>query len=78
LRCCYDALCGCACQGGHNALSCFPGRAQEALLGQHSRKPWSKFITPDNQHLATPEAIDFIDKLLRYDHQVRNRNPNRA
>ncbi|GFH11575.1 uncharacterized protein HaLaN_07094 [Haematococcus lacustris] len=37
----------------------------------HSCRPWSKFITPDNQHLASPEALDFLDKLLRYDHQER-------
>ncbi|PQP96300.1 casein kinase II subunit alpha [Prunus yedoensis var. nudiflora] len=37
----------------------------------HSRKPWTKFINVDNQHLAVPEAIDFVDKLLRYDHQER-------
>ncbi|GMH06364.1 hypothetical protein Nepgr_008204 [Nepenthes gracilis] len=42
-----------------------------ALVGRHSRKPWSKFINLDNQHLAVPEAIDFLDKLLRYDHQER-------
>ena len=64
---------------------------------RHSRKPWSKFINVDNQHLALPEvdfiisdfftevlnvifnaftfyflkAVDFVDKLLRYDHQER-------
>lgn len=43
----------------------------EALVGRHSRKPWSKFINPDNQHLVSPEAINFLDKLLRYDHQDR-------
>lgn len=43
----------------------------EALLGRHSRKPWSKFINSDNQHIAVPEALDFLDKLLRYDHQER-------
>lgn len=32
---------------------------------RHSRKPYSKFINSDNQHLVTPEAIDFIDHLLR-------------
>nr|GMD49722.1 casein kinase II subunit alpha-2-like [Ipomoea batatas] len=42
-----------------------------ALVGRHSRKPWSKFINAENQHLAVPEAIDFVDKLLRYDHQER-------
>ncbi|KAG1366866.1 casein kinase II subunit alpha-2 [Cocos nucifera] len=38
---------------------------------RHSRKPWSKFINADNQHLVSPEAIDFLDKLLCYDHQDR-------
>ncbi|CAN1815200.1 Casein kinase II subunit alpha-1 [Linum perenne] len=41
----------------------------DALVGRHSRKPWSKFINADNQHLVSPEAIDFLDKLLLYDHQ---------
>ncbi|CAI9111290.1 OLC1v1011479C2 [Oldenlandia corymbosa var. corymbosa] len=41
------------------------------LFRRHSRKPWTKFINSDNQHLAVPEAIDFVDKLLRYDHQER-------
>lgn len=25
----------------------------------------------ENQHLVSTEALDFLDKLLRYDHQVR-------
>ncbi|KAH7567510.1 hypothetical protein JRO89_XS07G0084200 [Xanthoceras sorbifolium] len=43
----------------------------EALVGRHSRKPWSRFINTDNQHLVSAEAVDFLDKLLRYDHQDR-------
>ncbi|XP_042458742.1 casein kinase II subunit alpha-2-like isoform X2 [Zingiber officinale] len=43
----------------------------EALVGRHNRKPWTKFINADNEHLVSPEAIDFLDKLLRYDHQDR-------
>ncbi|KAF3324004.1 Casein kinase II subunit alpha [Carex littledalei] len=43
----------------------------EALVGRHTRKPWGKYINSDNQHLAVPEAIDFLGKLLRYDHQER-------
>lgn len=35
------------------------------------RRPWPKFITPDNQHLVTPNALNFLDHLLRYDHQER-------
>ena len=46
----------------------------EALVGRHSRKPWTKFVSPENQHLVTPEALEFLDKLLRYDHQVRTRS----
>ncbi|XP_071691742.1 casein kinase II subunit alpha-4, chloroplastic-like [Rutidosis leptorrhynchoides] len=39
--------------------------------GWHNRKLWTKFINADNQHLAMPEAIDFLNKLLRYDHKAR-------
>lgn len=42
----------------------------EALVGRHSRKQWTKFVNNENQHLVSPEALDFLDKLLRYDHQV--------
>ncbi|GIX90054.1 casein kinase II subunit alpha [Caerostris extrusa] len=41
------------------------------ILGRHSRKRWERFVHSDNQHLVTPEALDFLDKLLRYDHQER-------
>lgn len=43
----------------------------DGILGRHVRRPWQKFVTADNQHLVTPDAIDFLDKLLRYDHQQR-------
>lgn len=43
----------------------------EALIGHHTRKPWNKFVTPENAHLVSPEALDFLDGLLRYDHQER-------
>ena len=49
----------------------------EGLVGRHSRKPWSKFVTPENQHLVSPEALDFLDRLLRYDHQVQGLNTKR-
>ncbi|XP_024977760.1 casein kinase II subunit alpha-4, chloroplastic-like isoform X2 [Cynara cardunculus var. scolymus] len=42
-----------------------------ALVGRHNRKPWTKFVNADNQHLAVAEAIDFLDQLLKYDHQER-------
>ena len=41
------------------------------LLGRHVRKPWSRFVTSDVQHLITEEGLDFLDKLLVYDHMQR-------
>ncbi|TNY20585.1 hypothetical protein DMC30DRAFT_397342 [Rhodotorula diobovata] len=41
------------------------------ILGRYAKKPWSKFITSENQRYISNEAIDFLDHLLRYDHQER-------
>uniref|UniRef100_A0AAY4BXH5 non-specific serine/threonine protein kinase n=1 Tax=Denticeps clupeoides TaxID=299321 RepID=A0AAY4BXH5_9TELE len=41
------------------------------ILGRHSRKRWERFVHSENQHLVSPESLDFLDKLLRYDHQAR-------
>uniref|UniRef100_A0A8C2WPK6 non-specific serine/threonine protein kinase n=1 Tax=Cyclopterus lumpus TaxID=8103 RepID=A0A8C2WPK6_CYCLU len=41
------------------------------ILGRHSRKRWERFVHSENQHLVSTEALDFLDKLLRYDHQAR-------
>uniref|UniRef100_A0A8C1Z068 non-specific serine/threonine protein kinase n=1 Tax=Cyprinus carpio TaxID=7962 RepID=A0A8C1Z068_CYPCA len=41
------------------------------LLGQQKRRRWENFVQPENQHLVSPEALDLLDKLLRYDHQQR-------
>jgi casein kinase II subunit alpha len=35
------------------------------------RRPWSRFVTTENQRFISNESIDFLDKLLRYDHQER-------
>lgn len=43
----------------------------ETSVGRHARKAWTKFINSENAHLAKAETIDFIDKLLRYDHEER-------
>ena len=40
------------------------------ILGRFQKKPWHSFVTSENQRFITNEAIDFLDKLLRYDHQV--------
>ena len=42
-----------------------------AILSKHSRKRWERFVHSENQHLVTSEALDFLDKLLRYDHYAR-------
>ena len=41
------------------------------LMLRFPRKPWSRFITSENQRYISNDAIDFLDKLLRYDHQER-------
>ncbi|GAA5858956.1 hypothetical protein JCM8547_007173 [Rhodosporidiobolus lusitaniae] len=41
------------------------------ILGRYAKKPWSRFITSENQRYISNEAIDFLDKLLRYDHAER-------
>eukprot|EP00045_Choanoeca_perplexa_P001527 m.20141 g.20141 ORF g.20141 m.20141 type:complete len:354 (+) comp11004_c0_seq1:156-1217(+) len=45
----------------------------ESLLSnvKPAAKHWGKFVTNDNKHLCSAEAIDLLDKLLRYDHQER-------
>jgi casein kinase II subunit alpha len=40
-------------------------------LFRHSRKRWERFVHSENQHLVSQEALDFLDKLLRYDHNER-------
>lgn len=41
------------------------------ILGRHSKKRWERFQTSENSHLVSPEAMDLLDKLLRYDHAER-------
>ncbi|XP_075253213.1 casein kinase II subunit alpha-like [Convolutriloba macropyga] len=41
------------------------------ILGRHSKKRWDRFRHSENQHLVSEEAIDFLDKLLRYDQLER-------
>mmetsp|Transcript_24224 Transcript_24224/g.40447 ORF Transcript_24224/g.40447 Transcript_24224/m.40447 type:complete len:163 (+) Transcript_24224:3-491(+) len=43
----------------------------ETGLSNYPKKPWVQFTTPQNQHLVSPESMDFLDKLLRYDHMER-------
>jgi casein kinase II subunit alpha len=43
----------------------------EGVLGKHSKKPWSKFITNENKHLVSNEALDLLSRMLVYDHAER-------
>ena len=35
-------------------------------LSTFPRKPWNRFISEENQHLVSDEAVDFLNNLLRY------------
>lgn len=37
----------------------------------YPRKSWTSFITPENRHLVTSEALDLLDSLLQLDHMKR-------
>ncbi|KAG9316370.1 kinase-like protein [Chiua virens] len=43
----------------------------DSLLQVYPKQPWTRYANPDNHHLVTAEALDLLDKLLRYDHQKR-------
>ena len=34
----------------------------DGLLARHPVRPYAKFLTPDNAHLATPEALDWSER----------------
>ena len=40
------------------------------ILGRFPKKSWHAFVNSDNQRFVSNDALDFLDKLLRYDHQV--------
>lgn len=37
----------------------------------HLKLPWARFITADTRLNASHEALDLLDRLLRYDHYER-------
>ncbi|KAL8998592.1 MAG: hypothetical protein Q9188_006067 [Gyalolechia gomerana] len=41
------------------------------ILGRFPKKNWHGFVNADNQRFVSNDAIDFLDKLLRYDHAER-------
>ncbi|KAI0075318.1 kinase-like protein [Panus rudis PR-1116 ss-1] len=42
-----------------------------ALLECYPRIPWTRFVTQENRLNVSSEALDLLDKLLRYDHWER-------
>lgn len=40
-------------------------------LGHYTRRPWTRFVTANNNTLVSEDFLDLIDKVLRYDHQER-------
>ena len=37
------------------------------LFARYTKKPWKKFVADENRHLCSDEALDFLDRLLRFD-----------
>ena len=40
------------------------------ILGRFPKKQWTAFVNAENQRFISKEALEFLDGLLRYDHQV--------
>lgn len=38
-----------------------------AQVGKQPRKAWDSFVNEENKSRVCPEALDLIDKMLRYD-----------
>lgn len=43
----------------------------QSLTANCVKVPWNSFVNSGNKNLASPEVIDLIDKLLRFDHEFR-------
>ncbi|KAI9204654.1 casein kinase II catalytic subunit [Polychytrium aggregatum] len=43
----------------------------DEILGRHAPRPWIRFKTAENEKYVNDLALDFLDKLLRYDHAER-------
>lgn len=42
--------------------------ALERVLGDHKSMKLLSFVTEGNRHLATPDALDILGKMMQYDH----------
>lgn len=41
------------------------------IISRGKPRPWTFFVNPSNQDIATNEALDLIDKCIRFDHTTR-------
>lgn len=41
------------------------------IMGTYTRKPWEAFVTEQNKHLCSKNALDLLNILLSFDHQAR-------
>lgn len=47
--------------------------ALERILGDHKSVKLASFVNEQNKHLATPDALDILSKMMQYDHVSSNR-----
>lgn len=40
------------------------------VTGWYLKRSWGSFVNPDNRRFISDEALDLLDRLLRYDHNV--------
>lgn len=69
------------CRHSFLVLFCFTSAYSIFFLffcRRHSRKRWERFTHSENELLVSPEAIDLLDKLLRYDIAVCRNNKHTA
>jgi casein kinase II subunit alpha len=45
--------------------------ALERILGDHKSQKLTSFVTETNKHIATPDALDLLGKMMQYDHVTR-------
>ena len=43
----------------------------DGIMGRYTKKSWKRFVSDENRSLVSDEALDLLDKMLQYDHQMR-------
>jgi casein kinase II subunit alpha len=47
-----------------------PAKVASLIRGKQ-RKPWTHWVTPVNERIATEDALDLLDRMLKVDHAHR-------